>query len=118
MTADGSAERGAAAIVVLALAAVVGAVGLLTVAVTRVLTVRHEVAAAADLAALAAVDGRCAAGERVAAANAVEVVSCVAEDGTVRVEVVRHVRWLGVASAVRSTALAGDACPEGPDPEQ
>ncbi len=128
-------DRGAGAVLVLVAVTVIGFAGLLGVTVTRALTIRHEVAAAADLAALAAavdkpqvgvtpldaVYPQCGAAERVAAANAVEVVRCVAEGGTVRVEVVRHVRWLGVATAVRSTARAGEGCregPEGPDPEQ
>ncbi|MBA3745861.1 Rv3654c family TadE-like protein [Sporichthya sp.] len=117
-------DRGAGGILVLAAVAVLGVTGLLGVTVTRALTIRHEVAAAADLAALAAAavqgvtppePGQCGAAERVAAANAVELVGCAVEGGTVRVEVVRHVRWVGVASTVRGAARAGISCAARPD---
>jgi hypothetical protein len=103
---------------VLAAVATLGSAGLVGVTVTRSLTIRHEVAAAADLAALAAAQDRCGAAERVAAANRVVVLGCAAEGDTVRVEVVRHVRWLGVSAAVRSAARAGTACPTRPKSEE
>lgn len=100
-------DRGAGAILVLAAIAVLGMVGLLGVGVVRALTVRHEVAAAADLAALAAASAGCGQAERVAGANDVSLLVCVVEGDTVRVEVARSVRWWGGASAVNSSARAG-----------
>lgn len=111
-------DRGAGGILVLAVVAVLGVTGLAGVSVTRALTVRHEVAAAADLAALAAAQSECGAAERVAAANAVELTACVVEGGAVRVEVARPVSWAGVVTVVRSTARAGSSCAARPDPER
>lgn len=118
-------DRGAGGIAVLAAAAVLGSVGLLAVATTQALTVRHEVAAAADLAALAGAgvltatpgtlpaggEQACAAAARIAAANSARLVGCEARGAVLDVVVERQARFLGAAAAVRARARAGPAIP-------
>src|SRR5207248_2436843 len=106
-----TSERGSGSILVLAVAVVIGFAGLSCVAVTRTLTVRHEVAGAADLAALAAASaatecltsgrcplgGGCAEAARIARANGAHLAQCTLGGiGPVAdVVVTRAVRWPG-----------------------
>lgn len=108
-------ERGVAAVLVLALAAVLALAGSTVAAVAAVAVARQRAAAAADLAALAAaqraLQGEAAACRRaaqIAAANSASLLSC-RLDGDVA-EVVVEVRApgrLGELGAASSTARAG-----------
>lgn len=114
--AVGAGQRGSGTVAVLVAVLVVWAFGLLGVAVAQALTVRHQVAAAADLAALAGADavragsrGACGAAGRVAAANAAVLTSCAVQGAVVDVLVERRVRCLGRSVDVRARARAGPA---------
>jgi len=119
-------DVGSGSILVLAAAAVVGLAGLSSVAVTRALTDRHEVAGAADLVALAAASrasdclasGRCPAGGAcataagIARANGVLLAQCVLSGlaaGTAVADVVveRVVHWPGGTRTLRARSRAG-----------
>ena len=94
----------------LGLALVGVAVTLMTVTLGlgRAVGARHHAAAAADLAALAAIDSAegCSAAARVAQANQARLVGCeFRADGTVVVTVL--VETPGLSQAVRGTARAG-----------
>jgi secretion/DNA translocation related TadE-like protein len=121
-----TADRGSGSILILALAAVVGVAGLSCVAMTQGLTVRHEVAGAADLAALAAasaagdclsgrpcpVGGGCSAAAAIAKANGVRLIECTLVDpeanGPVAdVVVERGVHRFGPTGSVRARSRAG-----------
>ena len=82
-------DHGAASLYVVAAASVVWFAGLAAMVTGQALTVRHQAAAAADLAALAAADhvldgpaGACRHAHSIAAANRADVVSC-ALDGEI-----------------------------------
>ena len=113
-----SDERGAATVLVLALAGVLVLVGA-ALSVVGALVVDHRTAqSAADLAALAAArtlaDGgdACAAAARVADANGAGLVACVVSGREVRTRTrVRGPRWLGQHGDLEAEARAGPAGP-------
>lgn len=112
-------DSGVAAVLVLALSAVLALLAALAVLLGTVAVARHQVAATADLAALAAADRylegsgpACAAATRVVSSSydgTAALTRCVLLDGE-RVEVVVALRPAGVVGRIgvaRSTARAG-----------
>lgn len=103
----------------LAVTAFLLAAGLLGVAVTRALTTRHELAAAADLAALAGASALarelsssgggapCVAAARVAAANGALLVGCTPHGPVLDVRVQRTVGGWGATVVIHARARAG-----------
>lgn len=115
-------DRGSATVLVLALAAALGASGAVLTGVATVAVARHRAAAAADLAALAAAGraGRgdpaaCAAAARVAAAHRVTLVRCTPDPAAVGVVEVavraQPAGWAGRFGAATARARAGPAAP-------
>lgn len=104
--------------VVLGLTALLSALG-------HVVSSRHQAAAAADLAALAAAQtaagpsvagsdaGPCAVAARIASANRGQLVSCSLDPGGTAAVSVRVRTWYGFA--VQTTARAGPAVPGHPE---
>lgn len=107
-------ERGAASLLVVALAGVLLLVGAALGVVAALVTAHREAQAAADLAALAGAGSlqhgqdACTRAAEVASANGARLVSCrrEAEDVVVAVEV-RGPRWLGQDGDLRGSARAG-----------
>jgi secretion/DNA translocation related TadE-like protein len=97
----------------LGLAAVVLAFGALQTTLAAVAVTRHRAAGVADLAALAGAEqvragAACAEAERVAAAGAATLLSCVLDGAEVQVVVeVRPLGPLGELGAARGRARAG-----------
>lgn len=113
-----TAERGAATILVVAMAGLLMAVGAAAGVVGAIVVAHRTAQSAADLAALAGAEalaghsGRdpCTSAGAVAAANGAGLGSCVVEDRDVVVEVtVAGPRWLGQDQDLSATARAGPA---------
>lgn len=108
-------DRGAAALLVLSLAAVLALLGAVAAALGAVAVARHRAASAADLAALAAADRAldgagpaCAAAERASSVVAAALDSCRLVGDVAEVVVsVRPAGRLGALGAARARARAG-----------
>jgi len=110
-------EVGSASLYVVALAGVVWLAGLCAVTVAQALTARHQAAAAADLAALAAAEhvldgpvGACAHARDVAGANGAALVRCTVQGELADVAVALPLRAFGPLRGllpVRARARAG-----------
>ncbi len=116
MTAPGRRERGAATLLVIAMAGVLLLVGAALGVVEAMVVAHRQAQAAADLAALAGAgaaergeDG-CLASRAVAGANGAELTSCAVAGGVVSVAVrVQGPRWLGQHGDLTAAARAGPA---------
>lgn len=111
-------DRGAATVLVLALAVVLTGCAVVLASLGAVAVARHRAAAVADLAALAAADhslegpaAACAAAARVAAASGAEIGACVLQ-GQVA-QVVARVRPSGRLGLLGSAAARSRAGPTG-----
>jgi secretion/DNA translocation related TadE-like protein len=111
------AERGAATVLVLAVAAAVLAAGVLATAAGGLVVLRHRAAVAADNAALAAAlsapvgpPAACTSAAQVARANGARLAGCTLHDAVAEVTVTAApsawLRWVGT---VRLNARAGPA---------
>jgi secretion/DNA translocation related TadE-like protein len=122
----GGGDRGAGTVLALGLVSVVLGLTALLSALGHVVSSRHQAAAAADLAALAAAQtaggtsvagpgaGPCAVAARIASANRGQLASCsLAPGGTAAVTVRVRTRY---GFAVQTTARAGPAPPGRPSP--
>lgn len=114
-------DRGAVAVIVLSLAAVLALIGATAAAVAAVAVARQRAAAVADLAALAgaqrALEGQaraCAWAARIATADAAVLRSCVLDGDVLRVVAeVRPPGPLGRLGSAASRARAGPVVPPG-----
>jgi secretion/DNA translocation related TadE-like protein len=109
-------ERGAATVLVLAMAGVLMLLGAALAVVTAMVAAHRTAQSAADLAALAGArgvgDGRdgCAVAAVVAAANQARLVGCAVAGRVVDVSVeVAGPRWLGQAADLGARSRAGPA---------
>lgn len=115
MTPGVRGDGGAVAVIVLALAAVVGLAGVTASALAAVAVARQRAAAVADLSALAAAQHAhegdqvaCAWASRIAGADAAQLRSCVVSGDVVEVVVeVRPPGRLGALGSATSRARAG-----------
>lgn len=112
-TTDTRADTGAATVLVLTVATVLLAAGLLAAVAASLLGAGARARTAADLAALAGADalgtGRdpCAAARTVAAANSARLVACTAVPGDVTVVAEVTAPTLGTAVLARARAAPG-----------
>jgi secretion/DNA translocation related TadE-like protein len=113
-------DAGSGSVLVLGIATVLVAVGILQASLAAVAVVRHRAAGVADLAALAAAEqvgsGRpCAAAAVVADVGGATLVHCAVDGAQVQVVVeVRPPGPLGELGAARSRARAGPSLGRGP----
>jgi secretion/DNA translocation related TadE-like protein len=119
-TPDRREEAGIATIWGLAIMGILLMLAAVSAGVVSLVGARHRAEAAADLAALAGaeavLDGRdaCAAADRIASANAGELVRCTVNGEIVEVRVeVKAPRLLGTVWTLAGRARAG---PDAPDP--
>ncbi|GAB3265335.1 Rv3654c family TadE-like protein [Kineosporia babensis] len=112
-------DRGSGTVLMLGLAGVASMLMVVALGLGAAVTARHRAAAAADLAALAAIDSGegCPAAGRIATANQAHLASCEsAPDGTVVVSVT--VKVAGLGQDARSSARAGPGPAQIPGPDE